>query len=145
MIATLPSSARHIQEKLLSLDNKVPDMSFYKDNSQTPDDIYTTSLGASALNLLGSDSSAADKVKWLAPHHLEALGIGCFEHEDCRSPSCRPGLDSTQGFQLDNNIGDYFLGSNAPGPSHESVEMPPDTGEVGFGDLDEFLDLQNWL
>lgn len=150
MIATLPSSARHIQEKLLSLDSMMPDLALYKDQSQ-PDDVYTTSLGASALNLLGSDSSTADKVKWLAPHHLEALGIGCPEHEDCRSPSCRLDLESardniglTDVPQLDNNIGDYFLGSNVPRASDEPMGMPLES-EVGFGDLDEFLDLQNWL
>lgn len=143
MIATLPSSARHIQEKLLSLENTMSDLSLYKDESQAPDDSYTASLGMSVLNLLGSDSSTADKIKWLAPHHLEAFGLGCSEHEECRSPSCRLGLD-LQGFsdvpQLDNNsTGDYFLGSNEP------VGMPLETGEVGLGDLDEFLDLQNWL
>lgn len=152
MIATLPSSARHIQEKLLSLDSMMADLALYKNQSQTPDHVYTTSLGTSALNLLGSDSSTADKVKWLAPHHLEALGLGCPEHVDCRSPSCRLDLESardniglTDVPQLDtNNIGDYFLGSNAPGASNELTGMPLET-EAGFGDLDEFLDLQNWL
>ncbi|KAL5048682.1 hypothetical protein BDW71DRAFT_16674 [Aspergillus fruticulosus] len=154
MIATLPSSARQIQKKLLSLENKIPDLTLYQAESRMPDDTYTASLGVSALNLLGCDSSTADKVKWLAPHHVEALGLGSHEHEECRSPSCRLALESTrdnlEGFtdvpQLDNNnIGDYFLGSSAPGASHESAGMPLEAGEVGFGDLDEFLDLQNWL
>jgi hypothetical protein len=154
MIATLPSSARHIQEELLSLENKLPELALYQAKSCIPDDAYTTSLGSSVLNLLGSDSSTADKIKWLAPHHLEALGLGCHEQEELRSSSCRQALDltrdiiqgSTDLLQLDNNdIGDYFLASSAPGGSHGSVGMPVDAGEVDFGDLDEFLNLQNWL
>ncbi|KAL3462506.1 fungal-specific transcription factor domain-containing protein [Aspergillus heterothallicus] len=154
MIATLPSSARHIQEELLSLENKVSELTLYQAESGISDDAYTASLGASVLNHLGSESSTADKIKWLAPHHREALGLGGDAHEELRCPPSSQALDfardniegSTDIVQLDNNdIGDYFLASSAAGGGHGLAGMPLDTGEVGFGDLDEFLNLQNWL
>lgn len=89
MIATLPSSAHHIQERLLGLESKIPDLPLYQTELRVPDDTYTASLGKQTLNFLGSDSPNADKIKWLAPHLLKALGHDCPEQGGCPSPSWR--------------------------------------------------------
>ncbi|KAJ5118392.1 hypothetical protein N7448_010101 [Penicillium atrosanguineum] len=153
MIATLPSCARHIQERLLGLEHKIPDLALYQTELRVPDDTYTASLGKQTMNLLGSDSSAADKMKWLAPHLLETLGHDCPQRDGCRSPSLRiipkPADNAREASiassQFD-NIDDFFLGSSGePGVNHGSMGMPLEAGEMDFGNLDEFLDLQNWL
>lgn len=153
MIATLPSSARHIQERLLGLEIKIPDLALYETELRVPDDTYTASLGKQTLNLLGNDSPAADKKKWLAPHLLEALGHDCPQQDGCRSPSWRIIPKPTDNAQEASivisqfeNIEDYIVSSSdEPGVNHGSMGMSLEAGEMDFGNLDDFLDLQNWL
>ena len=79
MIATLPSSARHIQERMNDLETKLPDIELFGTEGKEPDDSYTETLGNQALNLLNSNSSTADKLRWLPPHLLDAHGLDSLQ------------------------------------------------------------------
>ncbi|KAF9887545.1 hypothetical protein FE257_010123 [Aspergillus nanangensis] len=132
MIATLPSSSRHVQERLLELENKIPDLTLYRAEQRNPDYSYSASLWKQALNLLGSDSSAADQLKWLAPHLLEAIG-----HERPQQVAHVAILEASdlEGCDLsDGGVNNTY-----------SNDMPLESAGIDFGNIDEFLDLQNWL
>ncbi|KAJ5107332.1 hypothetical protein N7456_004007 [Penicillium angulare] len=156
MIATLPSSVRHIQERLLELETKLPALATYEAEGKQPDNSYTSSLAQQALNSLGSDSSTSDKLRWLAPHLLEALGHDPSDNDGCLSPSWRM-IPRPQPVPSDNHespistlrldgIEDYLLNGDSAAELHpESFEMPGMTGDMGLGSMNDFLDLQNWL
>ncbi|KAJ5279716.1 hypothetical protein N7478_005088 [Penicillium angulare] len=156
MIATLPSSVRHIQERLLELETKLPALATYEAEGKQPDNSYTLPLAQQAFNRLGSDSSISDKLRWLAPHLLEALGHGSSENQGSLSPSWRM-IPRPQPVPNDNHespistlrldgIEDYlFDGHGDSDLNPESFEMSGMTGDMGLGNIDDFLDLQNWL
>ncbi|KAJ5722246.1 hypothetical protein N7488_000281 [Penicillium malachiteum] len=156
MIATLPSSARHIQERMNDLETKLPDIELFGSEGKEPDNSYTETLAKQALNLLNSNSSTADKLRWLPPHLLDAHGLDSLQTAGSLSPSWRmmsysklamhghfqepydiATLDPAEEYLFDQN--------NELGIGLDPMGMPFGSGESGFGNIDDFLGLQNWL
>ncbi|KAJ5611919.1 hypothetical protein N7528_009024 [Penicillium herquei] len=156
MIATLPSSARHIQERMNDLETKLPDIEVFGTEGKEPDDSYTESLGKQALNLLNSSSSTADKLRWLPPHLLDAHGLDSLQTAGSLSPSWRMMSYSKLSMHghmqepyditaLDPAEEYLFDQSNQLDMGLDPMGMPFGGGDAGFGNIDDFLGLQNWL
>ena len=148
MIATLPSSARHVRDRLVDLDAKMPALSLYQTEGKVPDDSYTASLGRQTLRLLGSDAPQRDKLQWLPPHLLESLGLDGLQTGEALSPSWRiiprpqPPFD---GPELDLNTRYWFDENDPSDVNMPSLNMPLSNMDAGFGNMEDFLDLQSWL
>ncbi|KAJ6021172.1 hypothetical protein N7540_006676 [Penicillium herquei] len=156
MIATLPSSARHIQERLNDLETKLPDIELLEKEGKEADDSYTETLGHQALNLLNSDSSTADKLRWLPPHLLDAHGLDSLQTAGSLSPSWRMipqsklamlgHIQEPYGIAALDPADEYlFDDNNELNMGLDPLGLPFGGGEGGFGNIDDFLGLQNWL
>lgn len=148
MIATLPSSVRHVRDRLVDLDTKMPPLALYKTEGQEPDNAYTASLGKQTLSLLGSDAPNSEKVRWLPPHLLESLGLDSLQTGEALSPSWRiiprpqPADDDPE---LDLDARYWFDENDPSGANLPSLNLSLNNVDGGFGNMEDFLDLQSWL
>ncbi|KAJ6164867.1 hypothetical protein N7470_003539 [Penicillium chermesinum] len=160
MIATLPPSAKHIQERLMEYDSKMSSLCFYDTEQTVPDDTYTASLGEQALSFLSSQSPDSIKSQGLPPRRLAALRFGCIPESimtpTLARPPSRMDLNAAQSMRQEyGSPSQLYINEEAKADFGNEICGTPDERNcfdlqfnpesVDFGNMDDFLDLQSWL
>ena len=158
MVATIPANAQHIQERLLEYDNSLPDLMFFEAEDKVADDAYTASLGEQSLSSFSSRSPVDIRKQGLSPYRLAALKFGLSSNDNPTTATATPkstfGIPTTGEMQYSQGSAPILGSRERLEAGGEIVENSSDSAlsdlrfdidGVGFGDMDDFLDLQSWL
>lgn len=157
MVATLPASAHHIQEKLMEDYSSFPDLDTYGAEGKSPDDSYTISLGEQSFSNLSSLSSEHMKAQGLSPgrlatmrhsHHAEWNSISNSTSFARRSPDGTGRAHAANESISEPNTTRQSKGRDRPFENSSESGLQDfefDISSIEFGNMDDFLDLQSWL